>query len=245
MSIFKKIKKYKYPIALIILSIAAIVYYISPTEDKIHNTLDVIGMAPIVGEPADLLNGAIYVSEGNKIDAVISTVAALPFVGWLATTGKTVRFTIKCADGTSTALKFVRNTDGLLEFGSPQQLAKILGTEGTGKQAHHIISWKFKDNAIVQKAAETGFHLNSAVNGVALEKYTKLIGDGLHANHPAYTTFIEKQLNSFVSMNKGKYSPEQAKTFLEDKVIPFLKKEIDKCKNADVNINNYFKSFTK
>ena len=247
MSIFKKIKKYKYPIALIILLIAAIVYFVSPKEDRLHNALNVIGMAPVVGESADLINGAIYASEGNNIDATISTVAALPFVGWLATTGKTVRLTVKCANGTKTTLKFVRNADGLLDFGTSHQLAKILGTEGTGLQAHHLISWNLRNEPLVQKAAETGFHINSATNGVALEKYTKLIGDGLHANHPAYDDFIQHTFEEYVITNKGykNITGESAKNFLENTLIPELKKHIETAKSFDGNLNDYFKAYNK
>ena len=38
-------------------------------------------------------------------------------------------------------------------------------------------------------------------NGIGLEKYTKLVGEGLHGNHPAYDAFIEFRLSNFTKSN--------------------------------------------
>ena len=53
-------------------------------------------------------------------------------------------------------------------------------------------------------------------NGIGLEKYTKLIGNGIHGNHPAY-----------------------------DKLILDLKKRIIEAKNSGMNLNEYFKNINK
>ncbi|MGE6220668.1 hypothetical protein ACQKCH_12645 [Nubsella zeaxanthinifaciens] len=57
----------------------------------VHFALDIAGMVPFVGEAADLVNGAIYYIEGDKINAALSSAAAVPVFGWVATSGKWVR----------------------------------------------------------------------------------------------------------------------------------------------------------
>jgi len=95
----------------------------------------------------------------------------------------------------------------------------------------------------VQKAAEAGFHLNDVLNGMVLKKYSKVLEDGVHGNHPAYTTFIQKQFDDFVFINKNNITAEQAKSFIEDILIPQLKGEINQCSVLGTkNLNEYFKS---
>ena len=66
--------------------------YISPIG---HGTLDVLGMIPLFGEPADGLNALWYAGEGNYLDAGLTSAAMIPFFGWGATTGKWAKNTIK------------------------------------------------------------------------------------------------------------------------------------------------------
>ncbi|MEW1908983.1 polymorphic toxin-type HINT domain-containing protein [Kitasatospora sp. NPDC085895] len=56
--------------------------------DGIHLLLDVIGLVPGVGEPADLVNCAIYGLERNYVDAGLSCASAIPFEGYLASAVK-------------------------------------------------------------------------------------------------------------------------------------------------------------
>ena len=64
-------------------------------------------------------------------------------------------------------------------------------------------------------------------NGIGLEKYTKLIGNGIHGNHPAYDKYVKTQLDRF---NKIGLTPEQANKFLQEELIPDLKEKIIKVK---------------
>lgn len=50
-----------------------------------HLALDVAGAVPVVGEPADLANAAIYAAEGDATMATLSAGAAVPIAGWGAT----------------------------------------------------------------------------------------------------------------------------------------------------------------
>lgn len=56
-----------------------------------HFLLDLIGMVPGLGEPADGLNATWYLAEGNTTDAAISGAGMLPFAGWFSVGGKWVR----------------------------------------------------------------------------------------------------------------------------------------------------------
>lgn len=53
-----------------------------------HAVLDVAGLVPGLGEPADLLNAAWYAAEGNHADAALAAASAVPFVGVAATVAR-------------------------------------------------------------------------------------------------------------------------------------------------------------
>ena len=54
----------------------------------VHTVLDTVGFVPVVGEPADLVNGLIYAAEKDYINAGISIAAVIPVVGDLGKAGK-------------------------------------------------------------------------------------------------------------------------------------------------------------
>ena len=53
-----------------------------------HDILDDVGLVPIIGDLADGINAIAYLTEGDYVNAGISTSATLPFVGWFATGSK-------------------------------------------------------------------------------------------------------------------------------------------------------------
>jgi hypothetical protein len=65
------------------------------TSEATHTVLDVAGLVPVIGEPADLLNAGIYEAQGDHVNAGLSAAGAIPFVGWGATGGK---FALKYGD---------------------------------------------------------------------------------------------------------------------------------------------------
>ena len=151
----------------------------------------------------------------------------------------TVEFTIEWG-GKNYKLKWTKNSNGLIDFGDRNDLARILGTTDN-VEAHHIVSWAIgRDNPVIQKAALDGFHLNMVENGIGLEKYTKLIGDGLHGNHPAYDAYIRFRLNNFATSNPT-YDAVSANKFLQESLIPEIKIKISEAKNSPLNLNEYFK----
>lgn len=60
-----------------------------------HGVLDVVGLLPVLGEPADLVNGTWYTAEHNYVDAGLSFFSAIPIAGYVATGGKVARYTNK------------------------------------------------------------------------------------------------------------------------------------------------------
>jgi hypothetical protein len=152
-----------------------------------------------------------------------------------------VKWAIGTIDKGGKAIKLTFNViNGMVMFGSRSNLAKIILTKA-GEEAHHIIPWAKRTQSIIQKAAKAGFHMNSKINGIALEKFKKLTGTGIHGNHPAYDTFVQRKLDEFVRKNPN-FSPEKAKDFLEIQLIPQLLHYIDLAKNSGLNLNEFFKT---
>jgi hypothetical protein len=171
--------------------------------------------------------------------------SAVPFVGWASTGAKWMGKAIKFADGTSDFLKWTKNAKGLIEFGERSQLRKVMGLVDNAMEAHHVIPWALRENSVVQRAAEAGFHMNDVLNGIGLKKYSKELLDGLHGNHPAYTDYVTSQLTLFAKDMGSKLTPEAAKNYLEKTLIPDLTKKIQEAEKAGENINDYFKTLNK
>ena len=54
----------------------------------VHSGLDLLGMTPGVGAPADLLNAALYAAKGEKSQTLMSLAQAVPLLGIGAAIGK-------------------------------------------------------------------------------------------------------------------------------------------------------------
>ena len=57
-------------------------------DDAGHAALDAVGLIPLLGEPADLLNCAWYGAQDEHIDAALSCTSAIPVLGYLAVAAK-------------------------------------------------------------------------------------------------------------------------------------------------------------
>ncbi|MGH3389242.1 MAG: polymorphic toxin-type HINT domain-containing protein, partial [Actinomadura sp.] len=62
-----------------------------------HAALDVVGLIPVVGEVADVANGAWYLAEGNYVDAALSFTSAIPLAGYAASAAKGARYGTRAA----------------------------------------------------------------------------------------------------------------------------------------------------
>src|SRR5690606_5162398 len=136
-----------------------------------HIALDIAGLAPGIGEVADLANGIIYTIQGDGLNATLSFAAMVPVAGIGATALKYAKKTINITTTSQTTLKWIKNSQNLWTFGDRGQLRKVLNlATGDLRQAHHIIPWNLKSHDVVQKAAGSGdqFHMNDVFNGIPL-----------------------------------------------------------------------------
>ncbi|WP_437998653.1 PAAR-like domain-containing protein [Sorangium sp. So ce185] len=93
-------------------------------SDWVHTGLDIVGFIPGLGEIADGLNAAIYLAEGDYLNAAISAAGMIPFGGAAATGG---RLAAKAGKAVAEAV----GKEGAQE--AAQQLGKQ-GAEQLGKQ---------------------------------------------------------------------------------------------------------------
>ena len=70
-----------------------------------HNTLDVVGIIPGLGEIADLTNAGWYLSEGHTLDAAVSMAGTIPLAGSAAVGGRLLRNTAKHGDDVGEAAR--------------------------------------------------------------------------------------------------------------------------------------------
>ncbi|MBQ4818856.1 hypothetical protein [Aquimarina sp. MMG016] len=80
-------------------------------SEPVHLLLDVGGLVPVVGEIADLANGAIYLLEGDQINAGLSFAGAVPFAGWAATGTKFVGKVVVLTGGVKAIEVIAKNAD--------------------------------------------------------------------------------------------------------------------------------------
>ncbi|UPQ80072.1 AHH domain-containing protein [Flavobacterium azooxidireducens] len=160
-------------------------------KEAIHMGLDVLGLVPLLGEPADLLNGVLYSLDGDTLNASLSFASALPIVGYGSTATK---FGLKAKNyynaATNIASKEVlvwKITSNIISFGDRAQLRNVLGLgsfASNGLHAHHLIPWDFRNWSIIQKAAKSGdaWHMNDIINGIPLPSTNHLTGHNLYNN---------------------------------------------------------------
>ena len=206
---------------------------------------DGVGVVKFAIGPGALVKGIKETGEKFEkasIKTVINSLKRFDIAGEFAKGKKLVENTIEWG-GKNFKLKWEK-VGNRITFGNRSDLAKILGTTDN-IEAHHIMPWKVcEDNEIVQLAALDGFHPNLVENGIGLEKYTKLVGEGLHGNHPAYDDYIKNRLIKYKSLHPN-ITPKEANEFLQTELIPELKTYISNAKQTDLNLNEYFKVINK
>ena len=97
-----------------------------------HGLLDVAGLIPGFGEPADLLNATWYAVEGDKLNAGLSLAAAAPVVGWGATGAKAAN---KAKEVAEVARADVRARSYAHSSAQAAQLRRQLASEDQMSQA--------------------------------------------------------------------------------------------------------------
>ena len=71
--------------------IGTVEQYRPETLEELQMQLELFGLAPIVGELADIINGIIFTARGDEVNAGLSFGSALPFAGWGAAGAKWAR----------------------------------------------------------------------------------------------------------------------------------------------------------
>lgn len=174
--------------------------YLEASLEIVHILLDGAGMVPVIGEVADLVNGGIYVLQGDGVNASLSLAATIPVAGWTATTAKYAKKLITAIDGSKRTLKWVKEANGLIKFGDRGLLRKVLGlAKGDSRIAHHIIPWERGSHELVQKAASgsNAFNLNEILNGIPLNSLQHT------PPHGVYNDKILTKLNNLWFQNGG------------------------------------------
>jgi RHS repeat-associated protein len=90
--------------------------------DLRHFVLDLWGLIPGYGEPADIANCALYAQEGSYGDAALSCAGAVPLAGMLATAAKWAKNSIKAA---SKVCSFEGDTLVLMSDGSSKPIRDV------------------------------------------------------------------------------------------------------------------------
>jgi hypothetical protein len=108
-----------------------------------HTVLDVVGMIPVIGEAADVINGVWYAAEGDWKNAALSFAGAIPGLGAAATATKWGARGVEAARGLKNSKlvgKASKGVDTVRNFGKGADFAKGLGkgadlAKGFGKAA--------------------------------------------------------------------------------------------------------------
>lgn len=124
--------------------------------DGLQTVLDLAGFVPGVGAVPDLTNAAIYALRGDKVNASLSLLAAVPGVGDVAAGGKLVgkaMKTVKTAENTT----LVAAKSGGKIVSSAEKTATKSG-QNTVKEARHVTGTKAGHgvNGIINGEASTG-----------------------------------------------------------------------------------------
>jgi hypothetical protein len=169
--------------------------YWNTLKGYVHTALDICGLIPVAGEPCDLINGTLYLVQGDGVNASLSFAGALPVVGWAATGAKYALILVATADGVKTFKVVWDNIVSLFKFPLPSETSfrKIVGVTDPDFQAHHVIPQGLYGHPAIQKAAQaanTPWHMHHPKNGI-----------GVHINrhngsHNNYNTQVELFLNS-------------------------------------------------
>ena len=88
----------------------------------VHGALDVAGFIPGLGAVPDLLNAGLYLAEGDKSNAALSAVAAVPLAG------DAVKGTSMAVKGGSAAMDLGRAAKGADAIGGAGSLSRNAGT---------------------------------------------------------------------------------------------------------------------
>lgn len=143
----------------------------------VHGALDVGGLVPVIGAPADGLNAIIYEVEGDHVNAGLSAAGMIPIAGEIATGGKLIGKGAKALDAASDTEKAVdaatdagRAADALPPGKRPSwQQSEIDAADKYGSAYDTQRSFKDQLDATTGTKGSTRPDLYSDVNKHAIE----------------------------------------------------------------------------
>ncbi len=93
-----------------------------------QTSLDILGLVPGFGEPADGINTLIYASQGDEVNAGLSAAGMIPFLGWGATGGKIggkIKVTVDANRHRAPVPPWTRRKDGFHHTTTPEVASLI------------------------------------------------------------------------------------------------------------------------
>jgi hypothetical protein len=184
---------------------AKAVTHMSPSEIG-HTVLNVAGMIPVIGAPADAINAGWYAAEGDWADAALSAATAIPgigdFVGGARLGGTALKIAEEGADGMKLASKAgeasLRETSKVAELGhavaaSEGRLAESGGAlNDAGKVAASGHAGATGEGRLTQSGGalnDTGHGAGTAASDAAdVERFSSFKEFETAANHPSPNT---------------------------------------------------------
>jgi hypothetical protein len=129
------------------------------------------------------------------------------------------------------------------------KLRKVIGLPVIAidsREAHHVVPFEHWGHRVVTIAGLNGFHPTQGFNGIPLSVYRKG-GAGLHANHPAYNSWIKFQLDEFQRRNDISNATHRylCNSWVQCRLIPEAIKRINSSAYQNERINETFKRINK
>ena len=153
----------------------------------VHGGLDVVGLVPVLGEPADLVNAGIYAFEGDYTNAALSGGAALPFVGMAATGAKWGKRAVDVADDLHDASKAVpsggypSHSTPFNDFSAADQQAAQAWQDGLTKQP--TPTGKPSGQYEVDQTGPWNYKMGDGDDGINADGFRAQDGSALEAKH--------------------------------------------------------------
>ncbi|GAA0801694.1 RHS repeat-associated core domain-containing protein [Spirilliplanes yamanashiensis] len=82
-----------------------------------HAALDIVGLIPVVGEAADVVNGVWYLAEKDYVNAGLSFASAIPLAGYAATAAKGAKYVDEAVEAADTVSDVAKTTDKASDAG--------------------------------------------------------------------------------------------------------------------------------
>ncbi|GKV56656.1 hypothetical protein NCCP2222_26030 [Sporosarcina sp. NCCP-2222] len=185
--------------------------------DDLQFGLNLVGLLPVIGEPADGLNAIIYAARGDTVNAALSVGGMIPVAGWFSTGGKWVY-------KSTTNVKQVKN---------------VVSTD-----AMKSIYRPVYQDVINNPLSKTQFHLGKMDDlpmdiGKVQPQYELLMANGYHYSTPSNFTFNKPYVVKDIS-TPSTSGVSDVKVDTKKNVYVETKGDSDKIKAEDIKFSDKF-----